>query len=187
VLILNWSTVIREIKNFCHWNLNAFLDEKSTSKMFLRFRNPSHEEWNSNHYIVVTYCAAVFVHIRTRSSRKNGERGYSFDMWCNKPRQGASRCIRRKLFCKEVIEEDSIFPRRHRGLGIVMVTASVMRIAFLLLHVFVVWRRFLWRGFSFNPRARSQYCSQCVSFYKFSLYSAPLLNARGAACLIPST
>jgi len=37
------------------------------------------------------------------------ERGYSFGMWCNKPRQDASRCIRRKLFCKEVIEEDSIF------------------------------------------------------------------------------
>lgn len=44
-------------------------------------------------------------------------RAWIFHGMCgNKPRQGASRCIRRKLFCKKVIEEDSIFPRRHRGL-----------------------------------------------------------------------
>lgn len=102
-----------------------------------------------------------------------------YGMWCNKPRQGASRYIRRKLFCKEVIEEDSLnISLQASRAGIAMVTASVMRIAFLLLHVFVVWRRFPWRGFSFNPRARSQYCSQRVSFYKFSLYSGRTVVER---------
>lgn len=77
-------------------------------------------------------------------------------MWSNKPRQGASRSIRRKLFCKEVIEKDSIFPCRHRGMvyrhgyGFSHADCFPPSLCFRCLTSFPL------AGFSFNPRACSR-------------------------------
>lgn len=108
-------------------------------------------------------------------------------MWSNKPRQGASRSIRRKLFCKGVIEKDSIFPCRHRG----MVSPWLRLQSCGLLSSFFMFSLFdvvsLGGLLIQSSSLLAQYCSQCVSFYKFSLYSGCRCWTRAVARNIPFT